>query len=159
MSVWTMNRLAAMQDWPLFCTRAVTAVLTASSRSTDGITMNGSLPPSSITVGLISSPQMAATDWPAGSLPVSVAALTRGSRRMASTALDDTSSVWKQFSGKPPRAITSDRYSADCGTFEACLSRPTLPAISAGAANRTACHSGKFHGITASTTPSGCQRV
>ena len=71
--------------------------------------MNGSLPPSSITVGLISSPQIAATDCPAGSLPVSVAALTRGSRRMASTALDDTSSVWKQPSGKPPRAMTSER--------------------------------------------------
>src|ERR1700758_2721197 len=78
MSVCTMNRFAAMHDWPLFCPRAVTAVLTASSRSTDGITMNGSLPPSSITVGLISSPQMAATDWPAGSLPVSVAAAGRG---------------------------------------------------------------------------------
>ena len=155
MSVCTMNRLAAMQDWPLFCTRPVTAVLTASSRSTDGITMNGSLPPSSITVGLISSPQMAATDWPAGSLPVRVAASTRGSRRMRSTALDETSSVWKQPSGKPPRAMTSERYSADCGTLDACLSRPTLPAISAGAANRTACQSGKFHGITASTTPSG----
>ena len=40
--------------------------------------MKGSLPPSSSTVGLISSPAMAATDWPAGSLPVSVAAVTRG---------------------------------------------------------------------------------
>ena len=35
------------------------------------------------------------------------------------------------------------------------MSRPTLPAISAGAANRTTCQSGKFHGMTASTTPSG----
>ena len=30
-----------------------------------------------------------------------------------------------------------------------------VPAISAGAANRTTCQSGKFHGITASTGPSG----
>ncbi|EUA16211.1 hypothetical protein I553_1186 [Mycobacterium xenopi 4042] len=37
--------------------------------------------------------------------------------------------------------------------MEACLRIPTLPAISAGAANRTACQSGKFHGMTASTTP------
>ena len=48
-----MNLFAAMQDCPSFWTRALTAVLTASSRSADGITMNGSLPPSSITVGLI----------------------------------------------------------------------------------------------------------
>ena len=45
--------------------------------------------------------------------------------------------------------------SAVCGTFDACLSRPTLPAISAGAAKRTTCQNGKFHGITASTGPSG----
>ncbi|SGN98611.1 Uncharacterised protein [Mycobacterium tuberculosis] len=158
MSAWTMNRLAAMQDWPLFCTRPVTAVLTAASRSADGITMNGSLPPSSSTVGLISLPAIAPTDWPAGSLPVSVAAATRGSRRMASTAPELTSNVWKQPSGKPPRAMTSARYSAHCGTFDACLSRPTFPAISTGAANRTACHRGKFHGITARITPSGWYR-
>ena len=46
-------------------------------------------------------------------------------------------------------------YSAVCGTLLACLSRPTLPAMSAGAANRIACHSGKFHGMIASTTPIG----
>ena len=45
--------------------------------------------------------------------------------------------------------------SAVCGTLLACLSSPTLPAASAGAANRIACQSGKFHGITASTTPIG----
>ncbi len=40
-------------------------------------------------------------------------------------------------------------------TLEACFSRPTLPAISAGAAKRNTCHSGKFQGITASTGPIG----
>ena len=44
---------------------------------------------------------------------------------------------------------------AVCGTLEACLSRPTLPAIKAGAAKRIACQSGKFQGMTASTGPSG----
>ena len=49
-SAWTMNRLAAMHDWPLFCTAAGDGGLaTASSRSADGSTMNGSLPPSSST--------------------------------------------------------------------------------------------------------------
>jgi hypothetical protein len=36
-----------------------------------------------------------------------------------------------------------------------CLRRAALPAMSAGAANRSTCHSGKFHGITARTTPTG----
>ena len=45
--------------------------------------------------------------------------------------------------------------SAQPGTLEACFSTPVLPAMSAGAANRYTCQSGKFHGMTASTTPSG----
>jgi hypothetical protein len=39
--------------------------------------------------------------------------------------------------------------------LDACFSKPTLPAASAGAANRTTCQNGKFHGITASTAPRG----
>ena len=39
--------------------------------------------------------------------------------------------------------------------FGECLSSAALPAINAGAANRNTCQSGKFHGITASTTPTG----
>ena len=44
---------------------------------------------------------------------------------------------------------------AHCGTLEACLSRPTFPAISAGAAKRNTCQKGKFHGMIASTGPIG----
>lgn len=98
---------------------------------------------------------MAATDRPAGSLPVSVAAATRGSRSTCSTLPAEISSVWNTPSGKPASWKSSSRYRAHCGTFEACLSRPTFPAIRAGAANRMACHNGRFHGITASTTPIG----
>ena len=45
--------------------------------------------------------------------------------------------------------------SAHCGTFDACLSRTTLPAISAGAATRNTCQNGKFHGMIARIAPSG----
>ena len=44
---------------------------------------------------------------------------------------------------------------AVCGTFDACFSNPTLPAIRAGTAKRIACQSGKFHGMMARTGPSG----
>ena len=88
-----MNRFAAMHDWPLLIVRAFTAVLMASSRSAEGITMNGSLPPSSSTVRLISFPAMPPTLRPAGSLPVNVAAATRESCRMRSTASDPTNKV------------------------------------------------------------------
>src|ERR1035441_10953532 len=51
-----MKRLAAMQDWPLFRQRATAPTWAAACRSADGMTMNGSLPPSSSTTFLISSP-------------------------------------------------------------------------------------------------------
>src|ERR1043166_2976356 len=56
-----MKRFAAMHDWPLLIVRALTAVVIASSRLAEGITMNGSLPPSSSTVFLICLPAMLAT--------------------------------------------------------------------------------------------------
>ncbi len=154
-AVCTMKRFAAMQDWPLFCTRAVTARAIAARTSAEGSTRNGSLPPSSRTVFFTSSPATRATARPAPSLPVSVTATIRSSRISASTAREGISRVWKQPCGNPARVNSSSRASAVRGTFEACLSRPTLPAISAGAANRITCQNGKFHGITASTGPSG----
>ena len=63
--------------------------------------MNGSLPPSSSTTFLISLPAMDATDDPAGPDPVSVAAMTRRSRRIGSTRAEPTSRVWKVPGGKP----------------------------------------------------------
>ena len=104
-----MNRLAAMQDWPLFWQRAVTATSAARSTSADGMTTNASVPPSSSTVFLISSPQIAATDWPAGSEPVRVAARTRGSRSTRSTSREPMSSVVNAPSGKPARRNRSSR--------------------------------------------------
>jgi hypothetical protein len=47
----TMNRFAAMQLCPLFWHRATTAVAAARATSAEGITTNGSLPPSSSTAG------------------------------------------------------------------------------------------------------------
>ena len=66
---------------------------TASSTSALGIMMKASEPPSSRTVGFISCPQMDATDAPAGSEPVNVAARTRSSRRTRSTLLPPISNV------------------------------------------------------------------
>ena len=59
----TMNRLAAMHDCPLFCTRALTAVRTQVSRSAEGSTMNGSEPPSSSTLFFSGGPAAEATEF------------------------------------------------------------------------------------------------
>ncbi len=81
----TMKRLAAMHDWPLLIVRDFTAVATARCRSADGMTMNGSLPPSSSTLFFSARPARLATSRPARSLPVSVTALTRASPRIGGT--------------------------------------------------------------------------
>ena len=88
-----MKRLAAMHDCPEFTTRAFTAVLTAATRSALGITMNGSLPPSSSTLFLITFPAADATSLPACSLPVTVTAATRLSATTSATRDDEMSSV------------------------------------------------------------------
>ena len=150
-----MNRFALTHDWPLFSVRDCTAFATAVSRSADGITTNASLPPSSSTLGLIVRPAVAPTARPAASLPVSVTARTLRSSMMASTRLRADRSVWKAPSGNPALRRTSSIASAHCGTFDACLSSPTLPVISAGAAKRNTCQYGKFHGMIARTGPIG----
>jgi hypothetical protein len=150
-----MNLLAAMHDWPLLIILAVTAVDTASSRSALGITMKGSLPPSSMTDFLRFLPAALATDRPAASLPVRVTAAIRLSAMIPSTRSEPISSVWKTPSANPARRKTSSIANAHCGTFDACLRTPVFPAMSAGAANRKTCQNGKFHGIIARTTPIG----
>ena len=68
------------------------------------MTTNGSLPPSSSTVFFSASPAIAATDCPAGLLPVSVAAATAVvAQDRARPRSQPMSSVWKTSSGKPAR--------------------------------------------------------
>ena len=117
--------------------------------------MNGSEPPSSSTHFLRTDPAAVATDRPAASEPVRVTAAIRGSAMISATREPGTKRFTKQPSGNPARRKNPSRSSADSGTLEACLSSPTLPAISAGAAKRMTCQSGKFHGMTASTGPMG----
>ena len=150
-----MNRFAAMHDCPLFCTRPVTAIGITRSKSAEAATMNGSEPPSSSTHFLSTLPAAEATDWPAASDPVKVTAAIRSSRMTSATREPGMKRLTKHPSGKPARRKRFSSRSADSGTFDACLSTPVLPAMSAGAAKRTTCHSGKFHGMTARTTPRG----
>ena len=79
-----------------------------------------------------------------------------GVRSTSPTILLPIIRVRNRFCGKPASTKQRSRCaSAQPGTFEACFSTPALPAISAGAAKRNTCQNGKFHGMTASTTPSG----
>ncbi len=95
-----MKRLAAMQDCPLLIVRAFTAVDAAASRSALGITMKGSLPPSSSTTFLICAPAARPTETPAPSLPVSVTAAMRGSSISRATRSEPTRSVLERALGE-----------------------------------------------------------
>ena len=117
--------------------------------------MNGSLPPSSRTTFFPTAPAWAATARPAPTLPVRVTAATRRSAMTAGTWSVPMSRVWNTPSGAPARRKRSSSSRAVRGTLGACLSRPTLPTITAGARKRATCQRGKFHGMMASTTPSG----
>ena len=132
-------RLPQMQDWPLFCTRAVTACFTAASRSAEGMTMKGSEPPSSSTTFLSARPACSATARPAPSLPVRVTAATRSSAMMPATASDRIGRFWNSPSGAPATPIISCISAATPCTLLACLSSPTLPARMHGARKRTTC--------------------
>ena len=117
--------------------------------------MKASDPPSSITHFLRCAPAEAATERPARSEPVNVTAATRSSPMIESIVEESTKRFVNTPTGNPARRNRSSRNDAVPGTLEACFKIPTLPAMIDGAANRTTCQRGKFHGMIASTGPRG----
>ena len=154
-----MNRLAAMQLWPLLIRRASAATCAAFTRSASSSTMNGSLPPSSSTVFFKCRPACCATWLPARSLPVSVTARTRASAMTLPTASFSRNTARNNPSGKPASRKTPSISSAQRDTLGACFKSPAFPATSAGAAKRNTCQNGKFHGMIASTGPMASNRT
>ena len=76
---------------------------------------------------------------PARSLPVRVTARMAGSPIRYLVRAEETRSVVTTPSGTPASRNTASMASAEPGTFAACLSTATLPAIRAGAAKRKNC--------------------
>jgi hypothetical protein len=87
--------------------------------------------------------------------PVTVTAAIRSSSIRRSASAPPTRIVRSSPSGNPASAKARSMASAHCGTFEACFRTSPLPAITAGTPARTTCQNGKFHGMIASTVPSG----
>jgi hypothetical protein len=155
----TMNRLGEMQLCPALRNRPRAAMAATRGRSASERTTNGSEPPSSSTDFLVAVPAADPTARPARSLPVMVTAPMRGSsirRRMTTgTSRSSTTRAVNRPSGAPASVSTRCTASAQPVVFGECFNSAALPAMSAGAANRSTCHSGKFQGMTASTTPTG----
>ena len=104
-------------------------------------------------------PAAAATAAPARSLPVRLTAAIRSSsmsaRLTSGTSASATTMLRKTSSGRPASRNTCSIASAHPVTLGECLRIAVLPASRVGAAKRSTCQNGKFHGITARTTPSG----
>ncbi len=155
----TMKRFAQTQLWPALLKRALTAAAAAAGTSASSSTTNASEPPSSSTDFFDARPAAAPTAAPARLEPVSVTAAMRSSAIRQSTvwgtlASSMTSAV-SRFAGSPASVNSVASASAQPVTFGECFSRMPLPQATAGIAKRITCHTGKFHGITASTRPMG----
>ena len=75
------------------------------------------------------------------------------------TASLGSSTARNNPSGNPASRNSCSISSAQRDTVGACFRMPALPATSAGAAKRTTCQKGKFHGMIASTGPSASKRT
>src|SRR5688500_1386656 len=89
--------------------------------------------------------------------PVNEIAFTPGWLMISSpTAEPEPITRFKTPGGNPAASKISVMRTAVAGVIEAGLNTTVLPATSAGAIFQTGIATGKFHGVTQATTPSGC---
>src|SRR5437870_3474617 len=94
---------------------------------------------------------------PTGFDPVNETALTAGWLIISSPASEpDPSTRFKTPGGTPAASKISTTRTAVPGVRVAGLNTTVFPATSAGAIFHTGIATGKFHGVTHATTPSGC---
>src|SRR6059036_1708148 len=156
----TSNREPAMQVCPLAAKMPAIAPNTACSRSASANTMLGDLPPSSIDVCLKCRAAFSLINLPVTSEPVNVIFRTSG----CSTSGEPTSApkpvtTLNTPGGRPASSNSSASASVDADVNSEGLMTIVQPAASAGAIFQVASSSGEFHGVMATTTPSGSLRV
>ena len=131
-----LHRFEARQLCPELMNRLFTAPATARSRSASARTTNGSEPPSSRRLFLMTRPAASATAAPARSLPVRLTAATRSSsisaRLTSGTSSSATTMLRKTSAGRPASRMTRSIASAHPVTFGECLRTAVLPASSDG---------------------------
>src|ERR671920_1485750 len=89
--------------------------------------------------------------------PVNEIALTAGWLMISSPASEpEPSTRFKTPGGMPAASKISVMRTAVAGVIDAGLKTTVLPATKAGAIFQIGIATGKFHGVTQATTPSGC---
>ena len=150
-------RLAHTQVWPALRYLEAMAPATALSRSASSKTMNGALPPSSSPSFLMVGAHCAIRMRPISVEPVKLSARTVAlpvSSLPIALALPVT--TLNTPLGMPAISASAASASAVSGVSEAGLTTIVQPTASAGPALRVIMAAGKFQGVIAATTPTGC---
>ena len=122
--------------------------------------MNGALPPSSKEIFFIVPAHCAINFLPISVDPVNVSLRTMGFVVISPPMADaDPVTTLNTPGGMPARLASSASASADSGVWVAGFNTRVQPAASAGPALRVIMAEGKFQGVMAATTPTGCRRT
>src|SRR5690349_23937484 len=133
------------------------APVTAASRSASSKTMNGAFPPSSSDTFFTVEAHCRISSLPTSVEPVNENFRTSGLSVSSLPTRDDCDEVTTLNTpfGNPARCASSASANADNGVNCAGLITTVQPAAKAGATLRVIMALGKFHGVTAATTPTG----
>ncbi len=149
------RREPAQQTCPWLNQMASTTPSTALSRSASSKTMNGDLPPSS-SDSFLPLPAVASRMMrPTSVEPVKAILSTSGWLTSAAPVRPSPVMMLTTPGGSPTSAHSSAKASAVSGVNSAGLSTTVLPQAIAGAIFHASISSGKFHGMTWPTTPTG----
>ncbi len=131
---------------------------TAASISASSKTMNGALPPSSSEIRLIVPEHCFIRMRPTSVEPVNESFLTSSLSHISRPMPFESRDVitLKIPFGTPASSANATCASADSGVSPAGLIIIAQPTASAGAAFRAIIEVGKFHGVIAAHTPTGC---
>ena len=124
-----------MQDWPLLMQRALNGGFDGGVKVGGGHDDEG-IAAAEFEDGLLDEPPSLSGDGAAGGFAAGEGDggdARVGEKRLDLCGLDEQR--LENAGGKPARRTRASMARAHWGTLEACLSRPTLPAISAGAKN------------------------
>src|SRR5690606_12430566 len=150
-------RLAHTHVWPAFLNLDAMAPATARSRSASSNTMKGALPPSSIDTFFMVPAHCSISCLPTLVDPVNDSLRTMGLPVSSPPTTSDLPvTTLSTPAGMPASAASSASASAEYGGAVAGLRTLVHPAASAAPALRVIMALGKFHGVMAATTPTGC---
>mmetsp|Transcript_9611 Transcript_9611/g.13055 ORF Transcript_9611/g.13055 Transcript_9611/m.13055 type:complete len:222 (-) Transcript_9611:33-698(-) len=153
----TRKRLAHTQVCPLLRNLDIIAPSTARSKFASSKTMKGAFPPSSMEVLFTVPAHCCRRSLPVAVDPVKLSLATEGweaSTAPTSEALPVT--TLKTPGGMPALLASSPRASAERGVNSEGFTTREHPAARAAPALRVIMAQGKFHGVMAAQTPTGC---